>query len=370
MRTVWAAGTVSLKPGLLRLFEWEKDFNMHTQRQTHTQVWVRLWKLPQEYWMERTLYEIAGAVGTSLLIDNVTRNRLYGHYARILVDMDLSKDIFYEIMVEREGFAFPLAIEYEGLPFFASIAHDVSKCCWLYPRKDDFNHKDTDGKGKGKVPIKKPAWMPLKDNPSGTGSSKAFEASHTVQPLLSKNISENSFSFALQNVTDEVPQRVLPTEVPLLTLVTNDSQDADIPPEGNNSIPVVDVIKSSIAAGSHLHLEHVEVQEEPIDDLVDTTAATDTQATQAASEGTTTDVDNVDREVSPTVQLVDTEGAELEHINRPVIVREEGMTHINPRIQHDLDIWQKIKDYDKRAAENPFKPVLSKKKANVKETSV
>jgi len=29
-RTVWAAGTVSLKPGLLRLFEWKKDFNMHT----------------------------------------------------------------------------------------------------------------------------------------------------------------------------------------------------------------------------------------------------------------------------------------------------------------------------------------------------
>jgi hypothetical protein len=72
MRTVWAAGTVSLKPGLLRLFEWTKDFNMHTHRQTHTQIWIRLWELPQEYWMERTLYEIAGAVGTPLLIDNVT----------------------------------------------------------------------------------------------------------------------------------------------------------------------------------------------------------------------------------------------------------------------------------------------------------
>jgi len=147
MRTVWVAGTVNLKPGLLRLFEWKKDFNMQTQRQTHTQVWIRLWELPQEYWMERTLYEIVGAVGTPLLIDNVTRNRLYGHYARILVDLDLSKDIFYEIMVEREGFAFPLAIEYEGLPDFCkhcqSIGHDVPKCRWLHPRKDDANNKDT-----------------------------------------------------------------------------------------------------------------------------------------------------------------------------------------------------------------------------------
>lgn len=97
MRTVWAAGIVNLKSGLLRLFEWTKDFNLHTQIQSHTHVWIQLWELPQEYWIERTLYEIAGAVGTLLLIDNVTRNKLYGYYARILVDLDISKKIFYEV---------------------------------------------------------------------------------------------------------------------------------------------------------------------------------------------------------------------------------------------------------------------------------
>lgn len=67
-----------------------------------------------------TLYEIVGAVGTPLLIDNVTRNILYGHYARILVDLDFSKKVYYEVMVEREGFAFPIAIEYEGLLDFCT----------------------------------------------------------------------------------------------------------------------------------------------------------------------------------------------------------------------------------------------------------
>jgi len=154
MRTVWAAGTVSLKPGLLRLFEWTKDFNIHTQRQTHSQVWIRLWELPQEYWMERTLFEIAGVLGTSLLIDNVARNRLYGHYACILVDLDLSKDIFYEVMVEREGFAFPVAIEYEGLPDFftqcKSIRHNVTSCRWLHPRRENNVEQPID---KGKKPV-------------------------------------------------------------------------------------------------------------------------------------------------------------------------------------------------------------------------
>jgi hypothetical protein len=42
--------------------------------------------------------------------------------------------------------------------------------------------------------------------------------------------------------------------------------------------------------------------------------------------------------------------------------------HINPRIQHDLDLWQRIKDYDKRTAEEaPYTPVLTRKqKQNLK----
>jgi len=55
LQVVWAMGTLNLKSGLLRLFEWAKDFNIHNHRNTHAQVWIRLMALPQEYWMERTL---------------------------------------------------------------------------------------------------------------------------------------------------------------------------------------------------------------------------------------------------------------------------------------------------------------------------
>ena len=172
-----------MKPRVLKYFEWVKDFNLHTKHQTHAQVWIRLWELPQEYWMERTLYEIAGAVGTLLLIDHVTKNCLFGHYARILVDLDLSKDIFYEEMVEREGFAFPVVIEYERLPEFCthckSIGHHVTSCRWLHPWKTDKNEDPVDN---GKKPLnsqkQKHEWKP-KDNPDGVGSSKDFE---THQP--------------------------------------------------------------------------------------------------------------------------------------------------------------------------------------------
>ncbi|PNX74572.1 defensin-like protein [Trifolium pratense] len=62
---------------------------------------VYLMELPQEYRRQQMLFEIANAVGTPLVLDESTKNRTFGHYARVLVDMDLSCLVFDEIMVER-----------------------------------------------------------------------------------------------------------------------------------------------------------------------------------------------------------------------------------------------------------------------------
>jgi len=128
---------------------------MHTHRNTHAQVWIRLLELPQKYSMEQTLREIASAMGTPLLIDNATSKRLFGHYARILVDMDFSRKLFHEIVVEREGYAFTVEVAYEWMPDFCShcqnIGHDVTACRRLYPRKETIAPKDQLSKGKKQV---------------------------------------------------------------------------------------------------------------------------------------------------------------------------------------------------------------------------
>jgi hypothetical protein len=51
-------------------------------------------ELPQEYWRQRTLFEIASAIATLLSLDEPAKTRAFGHYARILVDIDLSCHIF------------------------------------------------------------------------------------------------------------------------------------------------------------------------------------------------------------------------------------------------------------------------------------
>ena len=118
LKKIMAAGTVNIKPGLLRFSQWTKDFRLLTQKRTHVSLWIRLVELPQEYWRERTLKEIASAVGTPIDIDGPTRNRTFGHYARILVDIDLLKKACDEILVEREDYAFKVEVQYERRPLF------------------------------------------------------------------------------------------------------------------------------------------------------------------------------------------------------------------------------------------------------------
>jgi hypothetical protein len=80
--------------------------------------------------------EIVGAIGTPLIINAATLKRAFGHYARMLVDIDFYHRLFYEIMVEREGFVFHVEVDYEWLPNFCMrcqiLGHSVLNCRWLH----------------------------------------------------------------------------------------------------------------------------------------------------------------------------------------------------------------------------------------------
>ncbi|AET03319.1 DUF4283 domain protein [Medicago truncatula] len=102
MRKILGQWVINLKPGILWFFCWSPDFNPHSKVHTHAQIWVRLMHLPQEYWRKQKLFEIVYGVGTLMIIDDATKSRLFGIYARILVDVDMSGKLFDFILVERE----------------------------------------------------------------------------------------------------------------------------------------------------------------------------------------------------------------------------------------------------------------------------
>ncbi|KAK2418107.1 hypothetical protein QL285_040346 [Trifolium repens] len=136
VRRVRAVNSWNLNPGFLKLFPWTKDFNPSVQKQTSAQVWVRIYGLSQEYWRPKILFAIASSVGTPLCTDVVTNkpkfDRTFGHFVRVLVDLDISNELSYEILVERKGFAFFVELEYENLPDYCSycknIGHNFDNC--------------------------------------------------------------------------------------------------------------------------------------------------------------------------------------------------------------------------------------------------
>ncbi|KAK9277679.1 hypothetical protein L1049_007226 [Liquidambar formosana] len=129
---IWAFGSCNLDPGILRLSPWILDFNPEDQRNSHVQIWVRIYRLSQEYWHYKHLTAIARGIGTSLKIDDATRLRKFGYYARVLVDIDLSNPLPNTLWVERKDYGFNVELFYENLPYFCacckSIGHLASNC--------------------------------------------------------------------------------------------------------------------------------------------------------------------------------------------------------------------------------------------------
>jgi len=151
MRKIWSLRLINLSPGLLRFFCWTKDFKPQNQVQTHEQIWIRLMHLPQEYWHKQTLFEIASGIGTPLSIDEATNKRLFGLYARVLVDVDLSSKLYNFVLVERDNHAFHVKVSYEKHLLFCNhckiIGHSLQQC------KKIANNVAADGAGHGNLKV-------------------------------------------------------------------------------------------------------------------------------------------------------------------------------------------------------------------------
>jgi len=97
---------------------------------------MKIHGLSQEYWRKKIIFAIASSVGTPIYVDSVTskpaHERTFGHFARVLVDIDLTKELKYEVLVERKGYAFFVEFEYENLPEFCHyckiVGHNIAVC--------------------------------------------------------------------------------------------------------------------------------------------------------------------------------------------------------------------------------------------------
>ena len=99
-----------IREHFLSIRRWEPNFKPANASCSSVVVWIRLLKLPFEYYEIEVLKEIENAIGLVLGIDSNTTSEVRGQYARNCVLVDLSKPLINQILLE----GLVQEIQYEG----------------------------------------------------------------------------------------------------------------------------------------------------------------------------------------------------------------------------------------------------------------
>lgn len=95
----------------LTVVKWRPNFCQSRQMITSTLIWLRFREVPLEMFDEESLADLGDLVGKTVKEDLIIVEACRGRYARVCVEIDLSKPLFSSVMVLEE----PQLMEYEGL---------------------------------------------------------------------------------------------------------------------------------------------------------------------------------------------------------------------------------------------------------------
>ncbi|XP_031111866.1 uncharacterized protein LOC116015840 [Ipomoea triloba] len=95
----------------LTVQEWEPNFHPYKNKLSKLLVWARFPAIPIEYFEERFLLKIGKQIGCPVKVDTTTSLVSIGKFARVCIEVDLSKPLLSKFTLEDEV----LPIEYEGI---------------------------------------------------------------------------------------------------------------------------------------------------------------------------------------------------------------------------------------------------------------
>lgn len=141
--------------GLFRR-DWKPRFNLDTEDLSHAPVWIHMYSLPAEYWKEETLKDIGNSIGVFIKVAKETKNRRYTSYARICVQMHLTKALAYSVSLFHDDFEWIQPLDYEHIPFRCRKCHEhghlFRECPLNTQIKSPANEASKDSEGFTKVP--------------------------------------------------------------------------------------------------------------------------------------------------------------------------------------------------------------------------
>lgn len=112
----------------LAIRQWEPEFKASTATFSSVAVWIRLPKLPIEFYETNALCKIGRAIGLVLRIDAHTATGVKGRFARLCVQVNLEKLLLRTIHIGK----IVQSIQYEGINALCftcgKIEHKVETC--------------------------------------------------------------------------------------------------------------------------------------------------------------------------------------------------------------------------------------------------
>ena len=134
----WFMGTAGLF-----LTPWFPDFDPATAVITKTPVWIRLPNLPVHLWHVRVYKAIGNTLGSFLMGDYWRENKGLYTYARICVELDLSKGLPDQINLKINDFVWTQTLDYENTAFRCQHCHQtghLQNSCPALPAKQKKVH--------------------------------------------------------------------------------------------------------------------------------------------------------------------------------------------------------------------------------------
>jgi hypothetical protein len=239
---------------------WTDKFNLDLEDFSWVPVWLRLYSLPQEFWLEEILMGIGNTLGQYVKASEATRIRKYTSYARICIYMDISKPLPGSITLEYQDDDWNQTLNYEHIPFRCRKCHEHGHLFRDFPlnasapKPSDPKKNDgfTNVAGRKRNPSKK-------QNQSSTSkipSKNSFEALTQMQPdQASQNPLKASTQAKGKSCAD--PHSISPTDN---AQITQSSRDEDTNMEMNETdLEEIDLEKLEEALNQK-DLQHIPVE--------------------------------------------------------------------------------------------------------------
>ncbi|PKU72689.1 hypothetical protein MA16_Dca017700 [Dendrobium catenatum] len=120
----------------MRLLKWSMDFDIHAESPICL-VWLSLPNLRIHFFDIKILQAIGSLFGRPLQVDQATTNKTRPSVARILVEIDITKEYPKEIWLGSDSCGYSQKVEFDKFPIFCSDCklhgHDINSCFVLNP---------------------------------------------------------------------------------------------------------------------------------------------------------------------------------------------------------------------------------------------